>query len=551
VEGNLSEKESIPVSAASAASTFAMGSAADNPLVAGRVNVASLVLRHATSQGQKTALREYPSGRSRTFGQLADRVVALGHGLEREWDIGYGGSVAVLSRNRIEYMETYLACALRGIAVQALNWRLSVPELSEILRASPPRAVLYDPEFATEIGGLQSLVDCEAWIPWDDDAGASPFEELVSAGAEGGEGELGRAGGTDPFIVVYTGGSSGISKGAVHTHATAIGAMANNTVGEGIAPDDKFMLMGQMFHSPVVLAINYLTHGCPVVVVNFKAELVLHAIEDESVTASMGIPTMFQNMLAAMGGGSWRMDTMRHVQYGGSPTAESVTRELIEALGCSLLQCYGRTEELAITFLSPADHVDAINGINTHRLQSCGRPAWLSRVELLDADDNVIPRGSEEAGEVIAKSPATMVGYLGRPDLTAEATYGDGWLRTGDVGRFDSDGYLYIVGRATDMIISGGENIYAAQVELAIQRHPAVLEAAVVGVPDELWGESVKAYVALKPGTTADDKEIAGTVAEHLGSYQKPKFVEFLDELPKTSAGKIAKPELKRLAAEG
>jgi acyl-CoA synthetase (AMP-forming)/AMP-acid ligase II len=545
----LSGKQSVTGSAvrnhgASAAPT------GENPLIAARVNVASLVLRHAVGKRNDNALREYPSGRSRTFGELADRVVALGAGLEQKHGIGYRGTIAVLARNRIEYMETYLACALRGIAVQALNWRLSVPELNEILRASPPTAILYDPEFADEIASLQEQVECEAWIGWDADGSDSPFEDLVALGARSNGAEVGYAGGTDPFIVVYTGGSSGISKGAVHTHATAIGAMANNTVGEGIVADDKFMLMGQMFHSPVVLAINYLTHGCSVVIVNFKAELVLHAIEEEQVTASMGIPTMFQNMLAAISGGGWDMGSLRHVQYGGSPTAESVTRELIEALGCNLLQCYGRTEELAITFLSPQDHLDAINGINTHRLQSCGRPAWLSRVELLDADDNVIRRGSSEAGEVIAKSPATMIGYLGRPDLTEEATYGDGWLRTGDVGRFDDDGYLYIVGRAKDMIISGGENIYAAQVELAIQRHPAVLESAVVGVPDELWGESVKAYVALKPGAAADAGEIAATVAEHLGSYQKPKLVEFLAELPKTSAGKIAKPELKRHAVE-
>jgi acyl-CoA synthetase (AMP-forming)/AMP-acid ligase II len=542
----VSQKQSVRGSGARSGGS----AAAQNPLIAARVNVASLVLRHAVGRSADNALREYPSGRSRTFGELADRVIALGAGLEREHGIRYHGSVAVLSRNRIEYMETYLACALRGVMVQALNWRLSVAELSEILRASPPEAVLYDPEFAAEIASLQGEVDCDTWIGWDADGAASPFEELVALGSAGGEGEVGFAGGADPFIVVYTGGSSGISKGAVHTHATAIGAMANNTVGEGVLPDDKFMLMGQMFHSPVVLAINYLTHGCPVVIVNFKADLVLHAIEDEGVTASMGIPTMFQNMLAAMGEGGPSMATLRHVQYGGSPTAESVTRELIEALGCNLLQCYGRTEELAVTFLSPQDHLDAINGINAHRLQSCGRPAWLSRVELLDADDKVIPRGSGEPGEVIAKSPATMIGYLGRPDLTEEATYGDGWLRTGDVGRFDDDGYLYIVGRAKDMIISGGENIYAAQVELAIQRHPAVLESAVVGVPDELWGETVKAYVALKPGATADAAEIAAAVAEHLGSYQKPKLVEFLDELPKTSAGKIAKPELKRHAVE-
>ena len=510
------------------------------------MNVASLVLRHAVTRASSEALREYPSGRRRTFAELADRVIRLGEGLAQVCGIEAGESVAVLSRNRIEYMETYLACGLRGISVQAMNWRLSVPELAQILKTSPPRAVLYDPEFTDEATRLQADVDCETWIPWDSAGGPSPFEDIVARGHN--VADIDHERGSDPFIVVYTGGSSGVSKGAVHTHDTAVGAMTNNTVGEGITGDDKFLLMGQMFHSPVLLAINYLTHGCPVVMINFTAQLALQAIEDERITASMGIPTMFQNMLSEMRSRSWNVDSLRHVQYGGSPTAQSVTLELMEALGCSLLQCYGRTEELAITFLSPQDHVDAAAGVNPHRLQSCGREAWLTRVRLLDANGSIIPRGSSDAGEIIAKSPGSMVGYLGRPDLTSEATWGDGWLRTGDIGRFDSDGYLYIVGRANDMIISGGENIYAAQVELAIQRHPAVLETAVVGVPDELWGESVMAFVALKPGAIASDGEIARTVSAHLGSYQKPKYVRFLDELPKTSAGKIAKPLLRRMA---
>jgi acyl-CoA synthetase (AMP-forming)/AMP-acid ligase II len=510
------------------------------------VNVASLVLRHAVTRGDQEALREFPSGRRRTFAELADRVMRLGDGLAQVCGIEPGDSVAVLSRNRIEYMETYLGCGLRGISVQAMNWRLSVLELAEIFKASPPRAFLYDPEFTDEVTRLQAEVECETWIHWDDAGGPSPFEDIVARGQSVDDIEHER--GSDPFIVVYTGGTSGISKGAVHTHDTAVGAMANNTVGERITHDDKFLLMGQMFHSPVLLAINYLTHGCPVVMINFKAELALQAIEAERVTASMGIPTMFQNMLSEMRSRTWDVNSLRHVQYGGSPTAQSVTLELMEALGCSLLQCYGRTEELAITFLSPEDHVQAAAGVNPQRLQSCGREAWLTKVRLIDANQAVIPRGSSEAGEIIAKSPGSMVGYLGRPDLTSAATWGDGWLRTGDIGRFDSDGYLYIVGRANDMIISGGENIYAAQVELAIQRHPAVLETAVVGVPDELWGESVMAFVALKPGQTADDDEIAQTVSAHLGSYQKPKYVRFLDELPKTSAGKIAKPLLKQMA---
>ena len=513
------------------------------------MNIADLVLRHAYLRGDLEALSEFPSGRRRTFAQLAERVGRLGAAMAASLGLKRGDAVAVLARNRIEYMEVMLACARHGYMVQALNWRLSAFELANILRASAPRVVVYDPEFSDKADYLSRELPLAPWISWSEQDESSPYERLigqqqsVAAAADPAD----AVGDDDPFLVVYTGGSTGVSKGAVHTHRTAAAAMANNLVGERIVPTDRFMLMGQMFHSPVILAINYLTHGCPVVVVNFKPELALQCIEECRITASMGIPTMYQNMLALMERGSWRLDCLRNLQYGGSPIDGSVIRSMHDAFGCSLIQCYGRTEELAITFLSQEDHVRAMKGADTHRLESCGRESWLARVMLIDAQGAKIARGSGHAGEVVVRSPASMIGYLGRPDLTAEATYGDGWLRTGDIATMDDEGYLYVVDRAKDLIISGGENIYPAQVERAIQRHEDVLEVAVVGVPDPVWGESVKAYVVRKPGRTVDEKAIADTAATYLASYQKPKFVEFLDELPKTPAGKIEKRMLRNL----
>lgn len=514
------------------------------------MNIADLVLRHAYLRGNEEAISEFPSSdRRRTFSELADRVTRLGTAMKTSLGMARHDPVAVLSRNRIEYMEVMLACALNGHMVQALNWRLSKIELFEILKACPPKVVIYDPEFSQEAEYLRQELPIKEWIYWSEATEPSPFEALIarqpSSSTSAGPSDV--AGDDDPFLVVYTGGTTGVSKGAVHTHRTAASAMANNLVGERIVPTDRFMLMGQMFHSPVILAINYLTHGCPVVVVNFKPELALQCIEERKITASMGIPTMYQNMLALMGGGNWRLKSLRNLQYGGSPIAPSVIRSMYESFGCSLIQCYGRTEELAITFLIQEDHDHAMRGINTHRLDSCGRESWLARVMLIDAEGARIPRGSSKSGEIVVRSPASMVGYLGRPDLTAEASYGNGWMRTGDVATMDNDGYLYVVDRAKDLIISGGENIYPAQVERAIQRHEDVLEVAVVGVPDPLWGESVKAYVVHKPGRIVAEQAIAETAARYLASYQKPKFVEFLSELPKTSAGKIDKRALRQL----
>jgi acyl-CoA synthetase (AMP-forming)/AMP-acid ligase II len=511
------------------------------------MNIADLVLRQAYLRGDQEALSEFPFGRLRTFTQLADRVTRLAGAMQGSLGLKRHDAVAVLSRNRAEYIEVMLACALNGYMVQALNWRLSKIELSEILKASAPKAFIYDPEYSKEVEYLRQEIAVQHWLHWSEDKEPSPFEVLIAKQARGGSFTPSDVpGDDDPFLVVYTGGTTGVSKGAVHTHRTAAACMANNLVGERIVPTDRFMLMGQAFHSPVLLAINYLTHGCPVVMVNFKPELALQCIEERKITASMGIPTMFQNMLALMETGDRRVRSLRNLQYGGSPTATSVVRSMYEAFGCGLIQCYGRTEELAITFLSQEDHVRAMQGIDEHRLDSCGRESWLVRVMLIDPEGKVIPRGSSDAGEIVVRSPGCMIGYLGRPDLTAEATYAEGWIRTGDVARMDSDGYLYVVDRAKDLLISGGENIYPAQVERAIQRHEDVLEVAVVGVPDPLWGESVKAYVVRKPGRSVGEEAIVDTAARYLASYQKPKFVEFLDELPKTPAGKIDKRALRQ-----
>lgn len=510
------------------------------------MNITELVLRHAFP-GKGDALIEHPSGRRRSFADMGDRVSRLSLGIVDQFGLARGSTVAVISRNSIEFMEIFLACALRGVAVQALNWRLSVTEQREILLANPPAVLFFHEEFASEVEQLKETVDCNHWIGWFADGSGSPLEDIVASVASSSRlyGGVEFAGDDDPLLVVYTGGTTGVSKGAVHTHRSALAAMTQNAIAERTVHTDRFLLMGQMFHSPVLLAINYLTHGCAIVLVNFKPEVALDAIEEHRVTASMGIPTMFQNMIPLLERGDRDISSLRNVQYGGSPTAENVVLLLMRLLGCSLIQCYGRTEELAITFLSADDHRDAARGIHPERLRSSGREAWLTRVLLVDPDGKVVPRGSTDPGEIVAKSPASMAGYLGRPDLTREATFEDGWLRTGDVAHYDKDGYLYIVGRAKELIISGGENIYPAQVERAIQLNPAVLEVAVLGVPDELWGESVKAYVVLRPGSQATVEDIVTAAAKNLGSYQKPKIVEFLDHMPTTSAGKIDKKSLK------
>ena len=222
-----------------------------------------------------------------------------------------------------------------------------------------------------------------------------------------------------------------------------------------------------------------------------------------------------------------------------------VIREALDAFPCSLIQGYGQTEGTTMTFLSQEDHNLAIReNFHPERLRSCGREGFVTTIRIVDADGNVVPQDNETPGEIIVKSKANMIGYFGRPDLTSQ-TIRNGWMWTGDIATWDSDGYCYIVDRAKDMIISGGENIYSIQVEEAIAKHQGVLEVAVIGIPDDEWGESVKAFVVAKPGYDLSPEDIMLTAKSNLASYQKPKYVEFVKELPKAPTGKILKRNLR------
>ena len=321
--------------------------------------------------------------------------------------------------------------------------------------------------------------------------------------------------------------------------------MQNQTVAERIVPSDVYMLTGQMFHIPVVLAMNYHAHGCPLVLMNFDATLALNLIEKEKVSAFLGVTTMLNWMMAVPNFESFNLSTLRNIQYGGGPMPSRVIREALDAFPCSLIQGYGQTEGTTMTFLSQEDHNLAIReNFHPERLRSCGREGFVTTIRIVDADGNVVPQDNETPGEIIVKSKANMIGYFGRPDLTSQ-TIRNGWMWTGDIATWDSDGYCYIVDRAKDMIISGGENIYSIQVEEAIAKHQGVLEVAVIGIPDDEWGESVKAFVVAKPGYDLSPEDIMLTAKSNLASYQKPKYVEFVKELPKAPTGKILKRNLR------
>ncbi len=288
--------------------------------------------------------------------------------------------------------------------------------------------------------------------------------------------------GDDPVLILYTGGTTGESKGALHSHHGLWMGMHNQTVAERIVPSDVYMLTGQMFHIPVALAMNYMAHGCPLVLVNFEARQALEVIQRERVSAFLGITTMLNWMMAVDDFASFDLSSLRNIQYGGGPMPASVVRAALQAFPCTLIQGYGQTEGMTMSFLSQEDHQRAVAGDHPERLRSCGREGFVTRLRVVDEHGAEVPKDASTPGEIVVASEANMVGYWQRPDLTAQ-TIRDGWMHTGDIATWDEDSYVYIVDRAKDMIISGGENIFSTQVENAIHQHPAVLESAVIGVP--------------------------------------------------------------------
>ncbi len=517
------------------------------------MNLVDAVRKWANLAPDKTVVVDATTDRRITFAELLDRVIRLSNGLASS-GLGKGDRVAVLATNSIEYFEVYYACAMSGFIAQPINWRLSADEITRIIEDGEPSVFICQEEFLGLRNEVRARVQDRVqervqervraditYLEYGPGTDGS-YEKLVtSAGAVDPKLDTG---GFDPVLILYTGGTTGLSKGALHTHYSLYMGMINQTVAERIVPGDVYMLTGQMFHIPVALAMNYIAHGCPCVLMNFDAKIALELIQKEKVSAFLGITTMLNWMMAVEGFENYDISSLRNIQYGGGPMPETVVKAALKAFPCTIIQGYGQTEGMTMTFLSQEDHQNAINGEHAERLNACGREGFVTHIRVVDTKGVDVPKDSTTSGEIIVQSEANMLGYWRKPELTA-AIMKDGWMWTGDIATWDEDSYIFIVDRSKDMIISGGENIYSTQVESAIHKHEGVLECAVIGVPDAEWGEAVKAVVVMKPGETATEADIIAIAREHLASYQKPKSVDFVDSLPKAPTGKILKRELR------
>ena len=507
------------------------------------MNLGRIPAKTALLNPGKEALIDIPNNRRMSFGELDERIRRLGNGLCTELGLSKGDRVAILSKNCIQYMEVFYACARCGLIAQPLNWRLSEPEMAKILADGEPSVLIGSEEYSDQTMRLMANLKIPVALVFTTDPDCR-YEQLIANASDAEPLTSAEVNGDDPVLILYTGGTTGESKGALHSHHSLYMGMLNQSIAERIVPTDVYMLTGQMFHIPVALAMNYMAHGCPVVLINFEAKLALDVIQQERVSAFLGITTMINWMMAVDGFADYDLSSLRNFQYGGGPMPRTVVEAALKVFPCTMIQGYGQTEGMTMTFLSQEDHARAIQGDHPERLASCGREGFVSEIRVVDTDGKPVPRDGVSAGEIIVRSEANMLGYWRRPELTAQ-TLRDGWMWTGDIATWDADGYVFIVDRAKDMIISGGENIYSTQVEAAIHQHPAVLESAVFGVPDNVWGEAVKAVVVLKPGETATEAEIITEASKHLASYQKPKSVDFVDALPKAPTGKILKRDLR------
>jgi acyl-CoA synthetase (AMP-forming)/AMP-acid ligase II len=507
------------------------------------VNIGKIPAKTARIAPDREALIDIHNKRRVTFEELDRRVRQLANGLLNTLGLHKGDRVAVLSKNCIEYIEVYFACARVGLIIQPLNWRLGDEELDRIIKDGQPGALLCSGEYKATVDRLGNRISV-ASVCYFSDSGDGSYDALLDSCSDEEPAASEHIGGDDPVLILYTGGTTGESKGALHTHRSLFTGMINQTVAERVVPSDVYMLTGQMFHIPIGLAMNYMAHGCPVVLINFKAKLALQVIEQEQVSAFLGITTMLNWMMAVDNFKDYDLSSLRNIQYGGGPMPHSVVKAALKACPCTIIQGYGQTEGMTMSFLTQEDHLKALDDVHPERLASCGREGFMTTIKLVDKDGSEVSKDGKTPGEILVKSEANMVGYWQRPELTAD-TLRNGWMWTGDVAVWDQDSYIFIVDRAKDMIISGGENIYSTQVEAAIHQHPAVLESAVFGIPDPEWGEAVKAVVVLKPGQTVSETDIIAAASQHLASYQKPKSIDFVDSLPKAPTGKILKRQLR------
>ncbi|MFH9405138.1 long-chain fatty acid--CoA ligase [Streptomyces sp. NPDC017638] len=471
--------------------------------------------------------------RAWTYRELHERVLRLAHAL-RGLGTGRGDRVAYLGPNHPVFLETLFAAGALGAVFVPLNTRLAAPELAYNLSDSGSTVLVHGPEqaetarAAAEEAGVRHRIT----LARPDDEGALDYERLLAGAKTGPLDETVVP--DDPCIIMYTSGTTGRPKGAVLSHGNITWNSLNVLVDIDLAGDEVTLVAAPLFHTAglnMTCLPTLLKGGRVVLLGSFDAERVLELIESRRVTYMFGVPTMYDAMAARPRWATTDLSSLRTLSCGGAPVpARTIATYL--GRGLSFSQGYGLTEASPGVLYLDKEQTLAKAG-------SAGVPHFFTDARLVLPDGG--DAGPGERGEILVRGPNVMTGYWGRPEDTEAAFTDDGWLRTGDVARVDTDGYAYITDRVKDMFVSGGENVYPAEVEDVLLTHPAVAECAVVGVPDAVWGEVGRAVVVLNSGFRADEEDLLGHLRGRLAKYKIPKSLVVADSLPRTATGKIIK----------
>ena len=504
------------------------------------------------TQSLHRAVQQHPDKVASSFGKrkqsfrvVAERVARLARALQA-LGLRPGDRVAMLSLNSDRYMEYLMAVPWAGGVFNPCNIRWSPAEILYSLEDSGSSILFVDEAFkavAQKMQGPASPV--KTWIYCGEGeipAGMLGYEQLI-AGSDWVPDALRR--GDDLLGLLYTGGTTGQPKGVMVSH-TGLGSSALSLLAEGLAPPDAVYLhAAPMFHLADLgfTAPQWLQGNTQSFIAAFSPEAVVDAIERDRVTHTLLVPTMIQMLIdhPVMRQGR-DLSSLKCVVYGASPISETLLDRAMAVLpGVDFAQAYGMTELSPLATVCPAFYHTA-EGRKLGKLGSAGRASYCTEVRIVDAQAREVPRRT--VGEIIVRGPNVMQGYWNKPDLTA-ATLRDGWMHTGDGGYMDDDGFIFVVDRVKDMIITGGENVYSAEVENALGKHPTVAACAVIGIPSEEWGETVHAVVMLKPGQTVDARSLMDFCKTLIAGYKCPRSIEFVDAFPLSGAGKILKAELR------
>jgi len=498
---------------------------------------AELVRRGAERFGTRTAV--VFEDRSLTYREVDDAANQFA-GVLASRTIGKGDRVALLVGNELWSISLDFACLKAGIVRVPLNPRLSLHEHRQMVEDTGARLVVHTPELAERAGALQTAVPGLATLGMGSPgAGGSP-DLLVEARTMPTDPPWVPLSPSDPMLLLYTSGTTGTLKAVTHTQGS-YGAIAANILANLLSPgrDSVMLHAASLIHASGTFVLPYwLRGGAAVVLRDFEPAGFLAAIERHRVTEVNVVPTMLGMLLARAPESQADVSSLRTVIYGASPMPRPLITEAIARWGPIFRQYYGQTEApLCITVLDEADHGDP------DLLGSCGHPAVDAEVRLAADDGSPVPPG--EIGEIQVRAPFQMAGYHHADELNAEMTTADGWIRTRDLARQDERGYLYLVDRRSDMIVTGGYNVYPREVEDALMAHPAVAECAVVGAPDPTWVEAVVAFVTLQPGSGATVEELQDTVRARLAGYKVPKRIQIVETIPKSPVGKILRRALR------